>query len=116
MAFHVGQKVVCIDANFSPDWHTIPWSTTGTLAILPTQGTIYTVRGSKIWHFKDSGDQLGLYLNEVVNPPGNFKWGKMEHPFAAWRFRPVVERNTEAGMAVLRKIADDASKKITEKV
>jgi hypothetical protein len=31
--------------------------------------------------------------------------------FGVWRFSPIVEQSTEDGMAILKKIAADASKK-----
>jgi hypothetical protein len=53
-----------------------------------------------------------LYLNEIVNAICHFDDGDVgEHPFWIGRFRPVVERKTDTGMAILTKILDDARAK-----
>jgi len=70
MAFRVGQKVVCVDAN----------PRNGHVSNL-TEGAVYTVRA-----FGPSKDgSPGISLDEIYHP----------FPFYQDRFRPVVERKTD---------------------
>lgn len=112
MTFHVGQKVVCVDDNF-------PNNAMPTMAVrrpnLPRAGAIYTVRRVFIETFERGRKrELALHLYEIVNPEASWKGedGVSEIGFVATRFRPLIERKTETGMSILRKIADDASKKL----
>jgi hypothetical protein len=82
--FRVGQKVVCVDDTPYPD---------GYNKLYPVKGSIYTIRG---FHTESHIDDVGIYLEEVVNPP--IEWSDStacEWPFASYRFRPVVERSTD---------------------
>ena len=90
MAFHVGQKVVCVDVTgLAPG----PWK-------YPKKGGIYTVDGyGPHW----SG-RCGVILREIQN---NFD-GVMQ-PFKPHRFRPLINKSTETGMAILREILDRES-------
>lgn len=103
MSFHIGQKVVCIfDAWSRPYGEDVP-----------QKDQIYTIRDiihdSKI-------DQIGFRLHEIRNIPHPFtRSGKEvieESAFNSHGFRPLIEKKlgTETGMAILRKIAQDASK------
>lgn len=98
MSFHVGQKVVCIstDDGFDDDGSTAIWPDCIKV------GTILTLRGIDPGYIPEYG-VVGLVFEEFVDAD--------DSPFLANCFRPVIERSTETGMAILRKVADDASKK-----
>ena len=109
MTFRIGQKVVCVDdvprAGFD-GWHPD--------CDIPQKGSVYTVREIGLTVYGDPG----LKLEEIrccVRSSGN------EHVdtfYFAQRFRPVVERKTETGMAILREILDRESHqdRVPEKV
>jgi hypothetical protein len=102
MAFHVGQKVVCVDDS------DMGWNELLGYAV-PMAGQTYTVR--------DIGPSLGdpsiisIRLEEVKNHEGwtNNHTAFGEPHWRASRFRPIVEKKTETGMAVLREILDRES-------
>ena len=97
MTFRVGQKVVCVDDSVS--------GRTG----LPTglvKGAIYTVRGFS-WHPTVS-PPYGVLIEEISFPDHRTSVGD-EAGFHHARFRPVQERKTETGMAILREILDRES-------
>lgn len=109
--YHLGQKVVCIDdlirgnnlekvLKSRPNW--------------PVKGQFYHIRGIVRFCF-DHGWEDGVYLEELVNPVIYWETnGLAEHPFGLLkRFRPLIEKklSTETGMAILRKIAQDAGQK-----
>jgi hypothetical protein len=71
--FHVGQKVVCVDAS--------PWFGAPHLAHTLTKGSVYTVKDYSPSDFTEPS----LMLCEVAWPPWMF----------ARRFRPVIERKTD---------------------
>lgn len=89
MAFYVGQKVVCVDADHTNDRRTQELD----------EGRVYTVE-------RVSGDEAGypappvhlrgagtvVWLAEIKTRPAVKNPGC---PFAASRFRPVVERKTD---------------------
>lgn len=90
MAFHVGQKVVCVDASPSSYYGPTPLKV----------DAVYTVLRVI---FAPDDPIPGLFVAEVkASAPFGFK---------SERFRPAVERGTETGMAILRKAADDAGKR-----
>ena len=77
-SFHVGQVVVCIDANRFPDL----WSE---FLRVPREGGVYTVRAVRI-----DGDEAGLLLHEIVNPVCEWLGGNVgEFAFLVRRFRPA---------------------------
>ena len=85
MAFHVGQKVVCVigHTNKGARW--------------PAQivvGGIYTVREIDT-RCVSRWKQLGLRLEEYCEPAKMTSVGMWETPFPADHFRPVVERKTD---------------------
>lgn len=92
--FRVGQKVVCVDD-----------SPTQTHFIKPTgpnvvAGRIYTIRGSEL-----QGRRRCVFLYEIklrnrirVDGQGT------EIGFRTSRFRPLVERKTDTGMAILKSL------------
>lgn len=78
MNFHIGQRIVCIDAGPSDK---------GVRSGL-VKGRIYTISG-----IFDHWDGLGLQLNEILTPNAPL----LIH-FPAWRaerFRPIIERKTD---------------------
>lgn len=88
MAFHVGQKVVCVDAD-SPVPGEAPDSVWGTGEAVVT-GQTYTVR-----RFYLRKGHPTLWLDEVCrNPSSVVHWG-VDVGYGAWRFRPVIERKTD---------------------
>lgn len=76
-AFHVGQKVVCIDDSIGLDGSAAPIE----------EGRIYTVRGVTKGH-SVRGEDIGLLFKEIPPMPA-FPQG-----YSHSRFRPVVERKT----------------------
>lgn len=103
MAFHVGQKVVCVDSASGHHPGRSWWT-----GCKPKVGATYTVRGLAASVIDNAPC---LLLEEIRN---KVRVGATTHKdagYAAWRFRPVQTRTTETGMAILRKVADDASKR-----
>lgn len=102
MSFHVGQKVVCVDPStlsggglpFSPEE-------------APIKGQIYTVHRCFI---DDDGDKV-LHLVEIARDEVSREMWGPDAGYGAFRFRPLITRSTETGMAILRKVADDAAKR-----
>src|SRR5687767_6227738 len=77
-----GQKVVCVNASFSP-------LAFGWAHVFPRQGTVYTVRGVRNDPDPFTGQAgIGLWLEEIVNPPSPIG---VEASFSAWRFRPLSD-------------------------
>jgi len=76
--FHVGQLVVCVDGRWD--------RCSGYKEFSPTKGVVYTVR-----EIVEHGENIGLQLEEIINPPYLYIEGFCEVAFAAARFRPVVE-------------------------
>ncbi len=86
MAFRVGQKVVCIKANFYNPQYKLPHN-------LPKVGDIYTIRNMDIGTCGDDGvPQVALMFHELVYPV--LKCG-FEFSFSASSFRPLVDRKTD---------------------
>lgn len=115
MAFHVGQKVVCVDdTELTFPFNCIYGETK------PVRWHTYTIRG-----FDSAMPNLGVYLNEIVNSPGAYadpvsplRIVVVEQCFDAARFSPLQEKSTETGMGILRRVAQDATEKryVTVKV
>ncbi len=92
--FHIGQKVVCVDETpVKPDY---------TMDGL-TKGHTYTIRWiGKYTHPLDGlGQNITVRLEELCRKPSPIG---SDVPFLARRFRPLIEKSTETGMAILRKI------------
>lgn len=90
--FHVGQDVICVDAKF--DRVTIPQGI--------TEGQVYRLRWVGLYKSYVDGDFLGVRLEGVergVCPT----YGHDDPPFAARRFRPLVNNP----MQFLRELAKD---------
>lgn len=91
--FHVGQKVVCVkdiaELN-TPEAMQLFLSRGGKVAEV---NSVYTIRG--IWIEPHMSDSIGVFLEEIVNPPMLTAFGAFEFPMEAVCFRPVVERKTD---------------------
>jgi len=94
MAFHVGQKVVCVDATNFRNPH-LSYLTNGKY---PCLGMVYTIRG-----FTPSAMIL---LEGMHCAPYSWTTHYGEGGWLPWRFRPVIEKSTDTGMAILREILD----------
>lgn len=97
MTFRVGQKVVCIDAKFRD--YPCPLR----------EGAIYAVRGFNTGY--DNGG-IGVLLEESqggVRPSGE------ERGFYLDRFRPLIERSTDTGFAILKRLEIPSDRKIKER-
>lgn len=83
MSFKVGQKVVCIDGNFSMHPHI-----NNHYQALPIENQIYTVRA-----VRPMGAEGGILLEELVNAPIYFELyqGKLEPAFNPKRFVSLEE-------------------------
>lgn len=89
MSFHVGQKVVCVDASLPAN----PWHCRHPL----TDGRIYVI--FSIWPTSGYVDIDG---SQRLWEPS--------------RFRPIIERSTDTGMAILRRSLTDHKAPIRERV
>ena len=99
MSFHVGQKVVCVDSDSR---HGINdgcrWLPGEEIHV----GQIYTI--SRLW--VDAKGYLVVDLFEKKRVQG---WWPYEVGYMRERFRPLVTKSTETGMAILREILDRES-------
>lgn len=92
--FHVGQQVVCIDDK-------VPLAGGGSVKDANiTEGQVYVIRRVGMAHHYVFGDYLGVRLDGIDSGFGK-PWGQEDMPYAARRFRPLVEDR----LAVLRSIA-----------
>ena len=84
--FHIGQRVVCI--------HDVGSRPANEFPNVPIKGSIYTVRG---FVSPDVGYERtpGMLLEEVVNPPWEYKEGVFEPSFHPYHFRPLVQHKTD---------------------
>jgi hypothetical protein len=84
--FHIGQRVVCI--------HDVGCPPANEFSNVPIKGSIYTVRG---FVSPDVGYERtpGMLLEEVVNPPWEYKEGIFEPSFHPYHFRPLVQHKTD---------------------
>lgn len=100
MNFRVGQKVARVGSNAPGE------------GVRPPQGYSYPKVG-EVCTIEAIYDWLGgAILNFVEHNNSHLPRVYGRAPgFNAKYFRPVVEKGTETGMAILRKVADDASKK-----
>lgn len=91
--FRVGQRVYCVDAIPSFDWHRIDvnW---------PVVGCVYTIRGIMI----SIRGNACLLLEEVINERRVCLEGFVEPAFSGRRFRPVKDTSIEVFRALLTPI------------
>lgn len=91
--FRIGQRVVCVD-----DGTPFP-----TVSSPLTKGNVYTVRATDDRpHSKGQAIALAEIRVEASAP-------LLTGFFYSSRFRPVIERKTDTGMAILREILDRES-------
>lgn len=90
MSFHVGQRVVCVDAE---------WPTSGKSPL--SKGTVYTVTKCFVGHYYNGGafptGQIGelVELAETSNPSDDARGFKVS------RFRPLDESRLDIFRAML---------------
>lgn len=105
MNFNIGQKVVCVDDKLRYPAGMQFARSDGSVGISDgdmgglRRNAIYTV--ARIHAGKVGVD---IELDEISRGP-------TDRGFCATRFRPLIERSTDTGMAILRKIEDDAARK-----
>lgn len=80
--FHVGMKVVCVEAMPGPRW----------LEHHPAVGDVLTIRGLDP---TEDGERLYLWFEEIRNMSFQYRDSFGEVSFNARRFRPVVSRKTD---------------------
>ena len=106
--FQVGQKVVCVDAEFWDEQLPQGTQLVGDLDGLQL-GAVYTVRGvmmSPTW-------LIPLVLLEEIERPPSFIAGRyFESGFDPKRFRPIVSRGTDRGMSILRELLNKTDKPV----
>ena len=97
--FRIGQKVVCVNAANRHAGKIIRgYRVTADLNGL-TEGAVYTVRGfGTAW----TDGSSTILLGELHRPP----FLGVEQGYVVSRFRPVVEKSTDAGMAILKEILE----------
>lgn len=96
MTFHVNQKVVCVETwNLNGEGHGHE--------IGPVKGVIYTIKEIGVGLSPRCPDTTAVRLIEIVNPAVAYREGVYEPSFKATRFRPLVIKSTETGMAILRR-------------
>jgi hypothetical protein len=86
-----GQKVVCIDDDFEPILRSL-------YAELPKKGAVYTIREVFLGRSKAlapkagmSDGEVGLLLEELLNPPDPMHQHGQELGFRSTRFAPLEE-------------------------
>lgn len=100
MAFYVGQKVVCVDAD--PGSYDSKGVTASSDMDGLAHGRVYTIRAAGVDPF---WREPALWLDEVVRP---IRVVSHEVGFGAFRFRPVVERETD--ISIFRAMLNPAKK------
>jgi hypothetical protein len=106
MTFHIGQKVVCVDASLVRGAPYAPGSEV-------VEGAVYTIRNIGITNVGDPGVRL---MEIKLNCRPGHIGVRTRKPFAdacyrADRFRPIVERKTDISFAreILRKTSRETS-------
>jgi len=92
MSFYIGQRVVCVNVDFSrePTWRR-------TVRTFPKLNGVYTIRS-----ICEAGDLIGFCFHEIVNPPAHFSRGCVEPAFDSRRFRPIRRQSIDAVEKLLR--------------
>jgi hypothetical protein len=93
--FHIGQKVICIDATGTGDrlHHGRD---------LLTEDNVYTIRWLDMYPHPLTGDlALCMRLDEIYRDNCSCEWcqGYPDMPYYTRRFRPLVERKTDISWA-----------------
>lgn len=97
MAFHSGQKVVCINAEPMPG--TLGWHPA---TDIPVKGAIYTIRALG----KDSFDNPAVKLFEICWRGDTHRGFDDDGYYLATRFRPLTERKND-GEAFVEQLKRD---------
>lgn len=111
MTFHVGQKVVCVDAT-----------DTNRIGIKElTEGASYTIRWVGNARHPILGQRFAVRVMGIVRDSDAKMWAARwphlaDTPFCASRFRPLIERSTGAGVEILRQVARDVTERKPVKV
>jgi hypothetical protein len=92
--FHIGQPVVCIDADPPPSLSDDCYSA----VCHPVRGGIYTIRGFVCPEAYRLTQTPGLVFEELINAPIGYTEGMFEPSFNPRRFRPLVERKTDISL------------------
>ena len=104
--FHVGQKVVCINDDFSHFQWKISY------ASFPRKDVVYSIRavGEDLWLNLPNAiptKDVTVWLNELINPP-RF-WNDVpipyEYGFPGCMFKPLEEKKTD--ISTFTKILDN---------
>jgi hypothetical protein len=97
MDFHIGQHVICICDQWSPEpaWR-------AAVRAFPKLGGIYTIRD-----ICDREGLIGLMFEEMRHEPAWFCVGLVEPAFNAKRFRPVRKSNIEVFKKLLEPLPED---------
>lgn len=103
----VGQRIVCIDDDFSSHWSRENIST-------PRVNSIYTIREIAVWLYGNGKKAVAFRLTEIIQDPQRWTGpGDLvqfaEIPFAAYRFRPLI--NHESDLALFEAILDRVNKR-----
>lgn len=95
MSFHVGQRVVCVNAK-RPAGRTYYND-----EVFPVTGGVYTIRSMFI---RQKTGALLLRLYEIVNKEGEYDEGFQEAGFNCSRFRPVRDTDISIFTAMLNPV------------
>lgn len=100
MTFHVGQKVVRVEVDRSLGRGHAALRGKGTRTVI---GAVYTIRAINVW------PQLTMLRFEGMNHSNliGINGSTIEPGYDSRGFRPLIERKTETGFAILKKICDD---------
>jgi len=106
MSFYIGQRVVCVNVDFSrePTWRR-------TVRTFPKLNGVYTIRS-----ICEAGDLIGFCFHEIVNPCGHFSRGYVEPAFDSRRFRPIRTTSIEIFEKLLRPVERPREKRRLEPV
>jgi len=101
MTFRIGQKVVCVGLKGKPGIDWASWLSYWKVA-LPKRGSVYVVRDTR-----DGGERQLIRLVEIINPIVEWIDSPPTEPwFWSIGFRPLIERSTDTGMAMLKEILE----------
>lgn len=92
---HIGQKVICIDDNFSNIFENQRKHMTG----FPVRGCIYTIRGFYTYNVEKL---LVAYLDEIINPIHMWPSETCECGFDVRRFKPLIK--SEFDLSIFQQI------------
>lgn len=99
--FHVGQLVVCVDAERRR--YCVPGHAYGGGLDGLTKGNIYTIRWCGMFNHTDGSNTMSVCLYEIVRPPYGIT--PEDCPYAAARFRPVVETRLDVFREMLAPVS-----------